>query len=86
MLGFLNAGALNTGFAQLGIRTIGAANLAPIPNTISVLNIPVAPNLTPPLPVGRRRKRRSTMKYPEGKFPWKSISRTENHQIDPTPG
>ncbi|CAL8109397.1 unnamed protein product [Orchesella dallaii] len=68
--GFLNAGLLNTGFAQLGLRNIGALNVAPIPNTISVFNIPMAVNLTPPIPVGRRRRRRSTMQYPEGKFPW----------------
>ncbi|ODM98725.1 putative PPE family protein PPE13 [Orchesella cincta] len=68
--GFLNGGFLNTGFAQLGLRNIGALNLATIPNTISVFNVPLAPNLTPPIPLGRRRRRRSTMQYPEGKFPW----------------
>jgi len=75
--GFLNAGALNTGFSQLGVRNIGALSIAPLPNSISVFNVPFAPNLTPPIPVigsGRRRRRRSTMKYPDGKFPWLSSS------------
>jgi len=76
--GFLNGGFLNTGFAQLGVRNIGALNVAPIPNTISVFNIPMAPNLTPPIPLGRRRRRRSTMQYPEGKFPWMTFKIKED--------
>ncbi len=73
--GLLNFGIRNTGFSQFGLRNIGALNFIPVPNSISVFNVPVAPNLTPPGPVwGRRRRRRSTMNYSEGKFPWLSSS------------